>query len=595
MSAPFDHARRRLLAKMLSELTWEEVLHPEGTDHYRLPLASGPTYRFRAMRGIWDNLDIDPGSLSLDNSAHPCPLQFAVNAQTELGMTPATHATFLRELSNTLRQDIELLRLYGSATADEMIHWPTTKLHAALNGHPKAVANKGRLGWGSADLDAYAPEYARPIQLSWLAIHRNLLRSGRSDSMDNTALLDRAIGAKPAETLRQKAGAAGARPEDHVLMPVHPWQMQAHLAQAFTVELSQNQIIDLGLHGPDFVATPSIRTLTPATGGPFDVKLSLGILNTSAWRGMPGKYIEHGGAISDWLTGLVNDDPVLKPCVTVLREVAGDWVRHPLIAACPDAPYRHHELLGALWRENADHRAGPGQRAVMASALFHEGACGTPLAVAYANKAGMPIDTWLAALFEVTVVPLWHMLCRYGVGFIAHGQNITVILENNMPVGMAVKDFQGDLDLVDQDFPEMADLDPAIRALLPRKPPAYIVHDIQTAHFITVLRFLSAALSRSGALAEDRFYALLAKTLRTYATAHPELADRQQMFDLFAPLMPKVCINRVRFAIGYEDSAERPLPARGTDLTNPLWTMPDGPIVSTSNRYARTAQTTDIS
>lgn len=570
MSVLFNQARRQLLAKMISELSWEEVLHPEGSDTYRLPLASGETYRFQAKRCIWDNLDIDPDSLSVESGKALCPLRFTVDAKEELGMTPATHATFLRELSNTLRQDAELLKLFGAASADEMIGWPSSKLHAALNGHPKAVANKGRLGWGSADLDAYAPEYSRPFQLSWLAVHRSLLRSGRSDSIAGNELLDEAIGATATETLRQKASAAGASPKDHVLIPVHPWQLRAHLAQAFAVELSQGDIVDLGTYGPNFIATPSIRTLTPANGGPFDVKLSLGILNTSAWRGMPGKYIEHGGAISDWLSGLVNDDPVLAPRVTVLREVAGDWVRHPLIADCPEAPYRHHELLGALWRENADHRAGPGRRAVMASAFFHVGACGTSLAVAYTRKAGIPLNTWLQALFDVTVVPLWHMLCRYGVGFIAHGQNITVILENDVPVGMAIKDFQGDLDLVDQDFPEMSGLDPKIRALLPRKPPAYIVHDIQTAHFITVLRFLSAALSRSDALPEDRFYGLLAETVRKYAQKHPELAERQKMFDLFAPLMPKVCINRVRFAIGYEDSAQRPLPARGTDMVNPL-------------------------
>lgn len=569
MSARLDAARRRLLAKMISELSWEEVLHPKGDDPYQLTLASGRVYRFRATRRIWDNLDVDPDSLLVDHGDAPCPLRFVVDARAELGMSPDTEAMFLRELSNTLRQDMALDRLYGDLDATTLIALPAHRLHAVLEGHPKAVANKGRLGWGTADLDAYAPEHARPIRLFWLAVDRTLLRRGTSRDIDETTLLTQALGEDEARSLRLRAQQAGAR-DTHALLPVHPWQWANQLEQAFVVEIAQNGLVPLGQHGPDFVATPSLRTLTPVNGGPFDVKLSLGILNTSAWRGMPGKYIEHGGAISDWLDGLVRTDPLLRGKVVVLREALGHWAAHPILSDCPDAPYRHHEMLGAIWRENACAKVGPDRQAVMAAALFHHGACGTPLAQAYARAAGVPVAMWLEALFEVTVMPLWHMLCRYGVGFIAHGQNITVILENNMPVGMALKDFQGDLDLVDQDFPEMCGLDPAIRALLPRKPPAYIVHDIQTAHFVTVLRFLSGALARAGQIKEDRFYEILRDVLQAYKGAHPELAARHTMFDLFAKEMPKVCINKVRLSIGYGDSGDRPLPARGTDLANPL-------------------------
>lgn len=134
---------------------------------------------------------------------------------------------------------------------------------------------------------------------------------------------------------------------------------------------------------------------------------------------------------------------------------------------------------------------------------------------------------------------------------------------------MMLKDFQGDMDLVDQDFPQMQGLDPAIRAILPRKPPPVIIHDIQTAHFVTCLRFLSARLHPW--LAEREFYAILRRVLLQARDDHPDLAGRFALFDLFAPKMPRVCINRVRFAIGYEDSAARPLPARGTDLDNPLF------------------------
>ncbi|MBM7069740.1 IucA/IucC family siderophore biosynthesis protein [Actibacterium sp. 188UL27-1] len=566
MTDRFDRARRQLLAKMISELTWEELLFPKGHDAYTLTLTSGRIYRFSATRRIWDNLDIDPGSLSIDEGSAPCPLQFTVDARNEFGMSPATEATFLRELSNTLHQDLELDRMYGTLTAKDLIEQPSRSLHAALDGHPKAVANKGRLGWGCDALSAYAPEYHKPIQLFWLAVENGLLRTGRSQEAEEDTVLASAIGSDAAAELHRRSPKSGT----YQIIPVHPWQWRNVVQQAFVAELMTGRIVPLGFHGPDFVASPSLRTLTPVNGSPYDVKLSLSILNTSAWRGMPGKYIEHGGAISDWLATTVENDPVLRNTVLVLREALGHWVEHPLMRQSPEAPYRHHEVLGALWRDNADHKVGPGRRAIMAAALFHEGACGRPLLLAHAEASGLSPEDWLKRLFQVTVMPLWHFLCRYGVGFIAHGQNVTVVLDKDVPVGMAIKDFQGDLDLVDHDFPEMAGLDPAIRMLLPRKPPAYIVHDIQTAHFITVLRFLSAGLARAGAVKEQVFYNLLSQVLSDYATEHPDLAERHRMFDLFAPTMPKVCINRVRFDIGYEDSAARPLPTRGTDLSNPL-------------------------
>ncbi|MEH0070940.1 IucA/IucC family C-terminal-domain containing protein [Pannonibacter sp. Pt2-lr] len=64
----------------------------------------------------------------------------------------------------------------------------------------------------------------------------------------------------------------------------------------------------------------------------------------------------------------------------------------------------------------------------------------------------MDFEDWLKRLFEVSVVPLYHMLCRFGTGFIAHGQNITVVLERDMPAGIAIKDLQGDVDLVNVEF-----------------------------------------------------------------------------------------------------------------------------------------------
>lgn len=567
----WDEVCRTALAKMLDELTYEEVLAPEAEDagRYVLALASGVTWRFEAATGAWGNLLTRSGSIRREPEGAPSPLQFTLDARAELGMAPETLATFLRELSNTLRQDLVLRQKTAGLSADRLLDLPVHVLHGLLEGHPKAVANKGRLGWGAEDAARYAPESAEPFSLFWLAAARTNCRTGGEG--DEAAFLTQQLWESEAGKLLSRLAEKGLSLETHTLIPVHPWQWDNVIRQAYVSDLATGDLVFLGRFGGRFVAGPSLRTLTSIDRpGAADVKVALTILNTSAWRGIPGKYIAIGAALSDWLEGIVASDELLSRHVTILREARGIWYRHPLYGQMEDAPYQHGETLGVIWRDNASARVGPHRRACLYAALLHPDADGRPLAAAHAKRAGIAFEEWLKRLFEVSVVPLYHMLCRFGTGFIAHGQNITVVLERDVPTGIAIKDLQGDVDLVNVPFPEQAGLPDEVRAVLPSKPPAYIVHNIRTAHFVTVLRFFSARLAACGVLAEDRFYALLSGVLQAYLKAHPELAERHRMFDLFNPAMPRVCINKVRFAIGYGDAAQRPLPALGTDLRNPL-------------------------
>ena len=359
---------------------------------------------------------------------------------------------------------------------------------------------------------------------------------------------------------------------EYTVMPVHPWQWDHVLQQAHIQDLMTGDLVLLGAFGGEYLAGPSLRTVTSLDrpGNP-DLKLALTILNTSAWRGIPGKYIQHGPALSEWLQGIVHADAALADRVVILMERYGIWYRHPLYEQLPDSPYQHHETLGAIWRDNAKSHLKANQKAYLYAVLLHPDQDGIPLAATFAKKAGLALDQWLAKLFDHTVAPLYHLLCKYGVGFIAHGQNLTVILENNLPVGVAIKDLQGDVDLVNQTFPEQAKLPEDVREVLAQKPPEYIVHNIQTGHFVTVLRFLSSRLAQARQISESDFYQILRDSLDRYMASHPDLKERFDLFDLLKPTLPRVCINKVRFEIGYEDSGQRPLPGLGTDLVNPLF------------------------
>lgn len=570
--ADWSRLNRETVAKAISELGFEECLTPRErrAGQWELALPSGPAYRFAAVRRIWGQLAIDPETLTRDDRPVDDAVAFFADARETLGMSPATFCTYAKELYNTLMADMRIVGRRARHPVSELAGLCDTELQALLDGHPKAPANKGRLGWGHEDFERYTPESGAAMQLFWLAASRDSCRLDMDTGLDENALLDAALDAGERRRLDATLAQAGVSRATHLLLPVHPWQWQAMIVSQYGSEIAAGRLVPLGLFGDEFRPLQSLRTLANATRPDrFDVKLSLTVLNTSAWRGVPGKYMAIGARLSRWLARTAAADPALSG-VKVLKEVAGAFYPHPHYTGVPDAPYQFCEMLGAIWRESAESGLPAGQRPMMMGALAQRDASGRPVVSALIEQSGLDHAAWLERLFAAVFVPLYHFMCRYGVGFIAHGQNISVILEGPVPAGVAVKDFQGDLDLVDQPFPELAGLDRTVLSTLKRRPPAHLLQHLQTGHIVSVLRFLSEALVAHDGFEEARFYRVLAAAIRRYQADHPELAERFALFDLFAPRIPRIAINKVRFAIGYGDSGERPLPDLGTPLENPL-------------------------
>ncbi|MFC4260604.1 IucA/IucC family C-terminal-domain containing protein [Marinobacter lacisalsi] len=186
------------------------------------------------------------------------------------------------------------------------------------------------------------------------------------------------------------------------------------------------------------------------------------------------------------------------------------------------------------------------------------------------RRSGWTVERWLTRLFDRVTLPLYHLLCRYGIGLVAHGQNLGVIFRDFRPERVVIKDFHGDLRLVEGPLPNEAGLPDALAGALPRLPPAHLLHDLYTGHLVTGLRFLSPLLEDHLGYPEKAFYQLLHDRLQHYQQAHPDMAHQFEQFSLLRPVMERVCLNRVRFRIGYGDNASRPLPALGPDLPNPL-------------------------
>lgn len=570
----WTQVNQTLIAKSIGELCYEQILEPNAlstTSHaqtFELTLASGAQYRFEAWRTLWDHLRVRPASITrTPDTVELSAAQFFIDAQKELGMTDIILGNFLDEMHSTLYADMHLAE--NPPTAREMADWDGRRVQAALNGHPKLLLNKGRMGWGSGDLERYAPENEPQFKLVWLALHRDHVTSGLAEnvSFDDLAL----TGLQPQDLTRFRAHLTerGLAAQDYLFAPAHPWQWDRILKIQYAGEIAMNRIVDLGTGGDLYQPQISLRTLTNVSrAGQLDLKLPLTVLNTSAVRGIPARYIHQAPNVAEAVSRLCENDPVLKDAgTTVLSEKGGISYRHPHFAQVTGAPYRYHETLGAIWRESAESKLAAGEQSVMSAALMHQDREGSSLIGAYIQKSGLKTQDWLTRYFETVVVPLYHLQLKYGLGLVAHGQNVVLKMKHHAPTGVLLKDFQGDLRL-SSEAPATSLLNDAIKGL-DRLPPEYLIHDLLTGHLLTVLRFVSATLQESEGFAESDFYRLLSGVIARYLNAHaPGGVDPR--VNLLNEKIHRVLLNKVRFKIGYADSAERPLPLVGRDLLNPL-------------------------
>ena len=555
-----------LIAKSIGELTFEEILKPVmQRNGFELTLQSGVTYQFTGWMSVWDHLKVNPASIRRNGEAEVTAAQFFIDSQSETNMTDIVLGNFLEEMHNTLYSDICLSERKAHHEVSELATWSGDKLQTILNGHPKILLNKGRVGWGESDLMDYAPESAQDFQLHWVAAHKSLL-SGEELPL---SMLDESFDSDGKMKLFELFKKECDSSSDFSLLPVHPWQWNRFIRVQFAGLIAQKKLISLGAMGDFYRPQISIRTLSNTTRPEkLDIKLPLTILNTSCIRGIPAKTITVGTKISKKLQKIVTEDSFLRERGTeILMERAGVALLHPHYSQIKDAPYRYHEYLGAIWRESSESKVGQDELAIITASLTYQDMNNKSLIGEYIKRSGMKTSDWLRAYFEVVVLPLYHLQLEYGVGMVAHGQNIILKLKNFRPVGVILKDFQGDLRLCDKLPPKGLENFADIQDEMTKLPPHYLIHDLLTGHFITVLRFVSEVMQESDRLDEKLFYGILADVLKKYMEGK-EISASQ---NLLMKTIPRVLLNKVRFHIGYSDSSERPLPMVGSALNNPLY------------------------
>ena len=383
------------------------------------------------------------------------------------------------------------------------------------------------------------------------------------------------VGEQDWALLRECAAAAGLDPDAATYLPVHPWQWEHRVLALYAGAIARGELVALGTLAQRYLPGQSIRTLADIDHPDRrQLKLALSILNTSVYRGLPRARTLAAPALTQWFQARCAADPFLREQgLVLLGEVASVSVAHSAFESIADVPYQHTELLGAIWRESVHGHLRAGERAITMAALIHRDAQGVSFAELLIARSGLDADAWVRRLHEVTLPPLLHVLYRFGATFSPHAQNCLVVLRDDVPVRLVVKDFVDDAMISSEPLAELQDLPREVRAALGEGiEAALLVQWIQSGLLVCVHRYLAEILQQRIGYPERAFWSAAERAVAAYQLRfEDELGLRFALFDVDAPAFVKLCLNRVRIlGRGYADDAQRPVASASGWIDNPL-------------------------
>jgi siderophore synthetase component len=567
----WEKASRKLLAKIISELMYEEMLQPDLIERsgkiglYRLTTMEGIVYQFSARIRLFDSFRVNEETIvRIDgNISKPAtnPIQLLMDIQKTVGMSSTTLGHLIKEYNHTLVADTHILAK-KTMSEEDVTDLDYYYLEGEMEGHPWITYNKGRIGFGYDDYLCFAPEQKQGVRLFWLGVSKQHATFHSINSYKYENLLENELSTVESRRFYEAIANEGLHKEDYWFLPVHEWQWKNVIIPFFPEDISNRAIIPLGWAEDEYLPQQSVRTFSNISNKlKHHVKLPMSILNTLVYRGLPAERTVIAPRITDYIKGIYEKDTFLKDeCRMILPgEVASINYEHPYYSKLPGAPYQYLEMLGCIWRESIYSYMDEGEKPITLAALTYVDGVGKPYISVLIEKSGLSVDEWINKLFGVMMPPLLHYLYQYGVVFSPHGQNTILTLKNHIPERLVIKDFVDDVNVSQHPLPELASLEQELKGVLRSEPPEGLCQFIFTGLFICVLRYVSDILEEHHQYEEERFWSQLKGAIIEYQGRFPELKERYQLFDLMRPSFTKLCLNRNRMLdYGYEDDGERP-------------------------------------
>lgn len=553
--AIWQQVNRLHLRKILCEFAHELIIHPQlqhsenGWGYYKLPAdIPGIEYRFRAKILSLDHWYIDTASIEKyvnNESVAPESIPFIIEFRETMGISETVMPVYLEEINSTLCGSA-YMHTYNKLSAKELALADYQVIEQAMMaGHPCFVANNGRIGFDAADYRQYAPEAADPFALIWVAAHRSRTGYAGVTDLGYDQLIQEELGDNTLASFKRVLEDLGLQAADYYFIPIHPWQWFNKLAQLFAEDITERKLVFLGYGQDQYLPQQSIRTFYNVSSPERRyTKTSLSILNMGFMRGLHASFVLTAPPISEWVNAVVESDIYLRrKGFVLLQEVATVGYTNPHYASIiKDDNSSYNGMLSALWRESPKNRLKPGQRLMTMAALLHVDSYGNALLPELIKASGLSTSAWLQRYLDVYLSPLLHCYYYHDMRFMPHGENLILILEDHIPAGAIMKDIGEEIAVLNKDIP-MPD---NVKQIYMNVAEELRILSIFTQAFDCFFRFLQNILVEHADFPEEQFWQLTANCILSYQQQHPELQDKFNRINLFAPEIIKTCLNRLQ-------------------------------------------------
>ncbi len=448
---------------------------------------------------------------------------------------------FIQELLETLSKDHQSKQVQPEHIPKSDLHYEALESHM-VDGHPYHPSYKSRIGFSLCDNAKYGPEHDRPISVYWIAVDTELLHIALAEQTNVEKILTEHLGKEEKDRYLKVLNEKGNRNKYYTLLPVHPWQWVHRIQSVFAQQLADRDMIVLGRSEETYRAQQSIRSLAHRTNEKATyIKCPLSITNTSSSRILASHTVWNAPMISDWLQTLIDQDSFLQQKrFSLLREVMGVSLKYDHLT--PIQYESAYGTLGAIYRENVSTYLDEGEEAWPLNAITHVQKNGVPLIQFACQRHG--VEPWREALIEAVAVPLVHLLCVHGIALEAHAQNIILVLEDQWPKRIIVKDLHDGVRYVPEkllDSQRMPSLHPEPEnhrrvnrySFIEAKTPDEVRDYLYDAFFFICMTEIAFVFECFG-LSEKSFWRKCAQVIRNYQRNHPEYKQRYEQFDLFA-------------------------------------------------------------
>lgn len=424
---------------------------PLGTDHGALLFRVRPQrfllpYRLsrppvvlvaRADAGLTWTPIADPGDILRLLAAHVLPMG---QATTLPNLESSVHdlRVAVEQVGLSLAAAKPLLKAFSSHPRPSLLHWEQV---AALRDRPFHPSARAKSGWEAEDYQRFSPEYGRAFGLDWVAIRRDHVRY--SPAATGTDIPTCILNADDRRRLAVSLAAAHLSPHEYLVLPVHPWQREHILLKLYADEFARGVCMPLSRDLGRFVATSSVRSIVPASGGTVHLKLPLALSSLGALRLLPQRYLYNGEQAQRTLELIIAREPRLARQLYLCGEDCWWIFSAPGEDQFADKPGH----LACLLRRYPAHLLNdPDTTLIPMSVLAVVTPDGHSPAVAHILRERRECDASAVQVLELfrevceRLTQVAFLCFRYGVMPEIHGQNVLLVLRAGHIDGLLLRD-----------------------------------------------------------------------------------------------------------------------------------------------------------